>query len=108
VVFGDVHAYCNQLALLLSKDAHTIVCAEADALTHLGVMAHMQHAVVPNSTFHWWGTWLADQRYKGTTRHVVCPDPWVLLTGSPCPERWTRIPARLTSDDPTLRAAQGR
>lgn len=38
----------------------------------LEVMKACKHAIIPNSTFHWWAAWLKDQ----PDSIIVCPDHW--------------------------------
>lgn len=58
----------------------------------LRLMALCDHAIVSNSTFAWWGTWLNPR----IDRSIIAPDPW--LAGKPVessevvPSSWQRIP----------------
>ncbi|MCM1438251.1 MAG: alpha-1,2-fucosyltransferase [Roseburia sp.] len=38
----------------------------------LQVMAACRHAIIPNSTFHWWAAWLKE----GENHVIVAPEPW--------------------------------
>jgi hypothetical protein len=35
-------------------------------------MSQPQHHALANSTFSWWGAWLAEH----PNQHVIYPDPW--------------------------------
>ena len=52
------------------------------------LMSLCTHAIIANSTFHWWGAWLGAD-VKGT---VIAPKKW--LANEPwdiVPERWTKL-----------------
>jgi hypothetical protein len=48
----------------------------SDAWQDLILMSHSRHHIIANSSFSWWGAWLADQRYRGAQRHVIAPARW--------------------------------
>lgn len=60
---------------------------------HLWPMRHCHHAIIPNSTFSWWGAWLSP--VPDNDRVVIAPHKW--FAGMPddprdvIPERWVKI-----------------
>lgn len=57
------------------------------------LMSLCEHAILANSTFHWWGAWLGPDRNGGT---IIAPNKWFAneQVNSECtivPERWMRI-----------------
>lgn len=67
-------------------DAHD----EHDAHHDMHLMTLCKHHVIANSSFSWWGAWLAAQ--KGIT---IAPRRWyadpAMAQRNPCPERWLRL-----------------
>lgn len=63
----------------------------ANAFQDLRLMSLCQHHIIANSSFSWWGAWLAE-RQDGV---VVAPERWYAgdrPTPDLIPARWTRIP----------------
>lgn len=60
----------------------------------LHLMARCRHHVIANSTFSWWGAWLAAQ----AGQLVVRPEPWFdaadLSADDLLPRHWTALPKR--------------
>lgn len=63
---------------------------QTDDFEELQIMASCQHAIIINSTYHWWGAYLIENSKK----IICCPKKW-FLDGSPdkdiCPSEWVRI-----------------
>ncbi len=68
----------------------------------LALMAKCRNHIIANSTFSWWGAWLADH----DEQHVIYPSPWFANRASSnsfrFPEDWVSVPrgAPLESDGP--------
>lgn len=57
------------------------------------LMSLCRHAVIANSSFHWWGAWLGDFGIK--TRRIVAPLQWFteksVDSSTVIPKRWIRL-----------------
>ena len=57
----------------------------------LRLMTHCKHHVIPNSTFSWWGAWLAEHE----NQIVIAPKRWLnseeIEYGHVIPDRWHKI-----------------
>jgi hypothetical protein len=67
------------------------VMPRQDQITGLRTMAACEAHIISNSTYGWWGAWLAE---KGP---VVVPSKWISWADAapywkPAPERWIRVP----------------
>ena len=60
-----------------------------DEFEDLFLMSQCRHAIIPNSSFGWWGAWLGEWRGK----RVITPDRWhaTLPYRDIVPERWQRL-----------------
>lgn len=76
-VFSDEPDWCRA-NLPLERHETTFVEHNdgANAWQDLILMSHCRHHIIANSSFSWWGAWLADQRYGSTQRHVFAPARW--------------------------------
>ena len=76
-VFSDDPAWCRS-ALPLHNGNAVFVDHNAgpNAWQDLVLMSHCLHHVIANSSFSWWGAWLADQRWPFPQRLVVVPERW--------------------------------
>jgi hypothetical protein len=63
--------------------------APSGSAVQLGLLANMNSIICANSTFSWWGAWLAEQ--AGFAETIVVPEPWINLPGSPAPARWSIV-----------------
>jgi hypothetical protein len=93
-VFSDDPAWCRS-NLPLNKANAVFVDHNVgpDAWQDLVLMSRCQHHVIANSSFSWWGAWLADQRWPGPQRLVVAPARWfggrdTQELGDRFPEHW--------------------
>ncbi|HEX3907601.1 MAG TPA: alpha-1,2-fucosyltransferase [Mycobacteriales bacterium] len=93
VVFGDVEADTRWLVdQLTGRGARAVTAAQLSAADQLFAMAAMDHLVISNSSFAWWGAWLGDGR-PVRRRIVVRPSVWVTGVTDICPDRWTAVDA---------------
>lgn len=77
-----------------------------DHMEHMRLMSLCRHHIIPNSTFSWWGAWLAEPK------NVIAPDLWLTAdkevhfevmghwaeTNHTVPKDWIRIPACLPNE----------
>lgn len=76
-VFSDDPAWCRSTLPLHNGNAVFVDHnAGPNAWQDLVLMSRCQHHVIANSSFSWWGAWLADQRWSSPQRLVVAPERW--------------------------------
>jgi Glycosyl transferase family 11 len=76
-VFSDDTDWCQKNLPLQEREAIFVSHnGGADAWQDLVLMSRCRHHVIANSSFSWWGAWLADQRWLGSPRLVVAPSRW--------------------------------
>lgn len=83
VVFSDDPDWCEQ-----NLEWADLVVKGNPAIVDLALLASFKNHIIANSSFAWWGAWLAD----GDT--VVAPRDWFtngLDTTDLIPDRWIRI-----------------
>jgi hypothetical protein len=83
VVFSDDPEWCEQ-----NLEWADVVVKGNPAIVDLALLASFKNHIIANSSFAWWGAWLAD----GDT--VVAPRDWFtngLDTTDLIPDRWIRI-----------------
>lgn len=95
-VFSDDLSWCRQNLTGADVEVVDIEAARDCPLHDLRLMSRCRHHVIANSTFSWWGAWLADRQ----DNVVMVPDRWyadpvqsrAAMAGLVLPH-WTRIPA---------------
>jgi len=91
-VFGD--SYSHNMARAISLLGEDLVLASAHGLSvpdQLSAQSMFDTQIIANSTFSWWGAWLADAD-RGFTAEIVAPAPWVGADDEgPVPARWRAI-----------------
>ena len=75
-VFSDAPEWCRANLQLGDKATFVAHNSGADAWQDLILMGRCRHHVIANSSFSWWGAWLADQRWADPQRLVVAPAHW--------------------------------
>lgn len=91
-VFSDDIAWCR--ANLPLHHAETVFVDHntgLDAWQDLVLMAKCKHHIIANSSFSWWGAWLADQRQGEAGHLVIAPARW--FAGQPEHDHRDRFPA---------------
>lgn len=99
VVFSDEPSRAAGLPFITSLGKKNVLFIESPEsstpVESLNLMALAQHMIISNSTFGWWGAWLAQRNHGGS---VIVPTPWLASTESHdndlIPSTWLRLPAR--------------
>ncbi len=98
-VFSDDPEWCRANLPLDNRTTFITHNAGPDAWQDLVLMSRCRHHVIANSSFSWWGAWLADQRWADPLRLVVAPAHWFSGCGQPdqnlgdrFPPHWEMLP----------------
>ena len=89
VVFSDDPEWCKEQELF--SDDRFLVSESGDNAIDLCLMTFCKAHIIANSSFSWWGAWLAD------SKEVIAPSTWFgpdnadKSTEDLIPERWTLI-----------------
>jgi hypothetical protein len=76
-VFSDDIAWCREhLPLGAAEAVYVGHNTGANAWQDLFLMASCRHHIIANSSFSWWGAWLADQRHGVSGHAVTAPACW--------------------------------
>jgi hypothetical protein len=76
-VFSDDIAWCREHLPLGAAEAVYVGHNKSDdAWQDLLLMANCRHHIIANSSFSWWGAWLADQRRGASSHAVIAPASW--------------------------------
>jgi Glycosyl transferase family 11 len=70
-VFSDDLAWCRQQAIFQDAVFVNVDGARSNPLIDLDLMVRCKHHIIANSTFSWWGAWLAS-----ATPSVIAPSTW--------------------------------
>ena len=90
-VFSDDPEWCR---INLQLDDSVIFVdhnSGSDSWQDLFLMGRCRHHVIANSSFSWWGAWLADQRWGWAQRLVIAPVRW--FSGQSSEDLADRFPA---------------
>jgi hypothetical protein len=97
LVFGDDREFVELVTPWVARygpasDAYTLTDG---VLEHLVLAGGCDHAVIANSSFAWWGAWLAERRVSGRARvRVLASALYPQRFGDDIvPDRWELIPA---------------
>ena len=93
-VFSDDMDWCRaNLPLPAAESTFVSHNIGPDAWQDLVLLSRCRHHVIANSSFSWWGAWLADQRLGGASRCVIAPSRWFSAgaeyLGDRFPTHWT-------------------
>lgn len=96
VVFSDDRAFNELVGPWVGRFGPIVdgLQLSTDPIVNLAVLAACDHNVIANSTFSWWGAWLADQRAADPTdRLVFAPGNWqrTTATDDSIPDRWHQV-----------------
>ncbi len=76
-VFSDDPQWCRAHLVLDETAVLVTHNVGADSWQDLMLMSRCRHHIIANSSFSWWGAWLADQRCpKNASRMVIAPARW--------------------------------
>jgi hypothetical protein len=93
VAVGDDLGFIELMAERLSQFGPTVVGSSSDRsdLDDLGLIASADHNIIANSSFAWWGAWLAERRVQPNHHVVIAPRPWFRNRNDVIPERWVTV-----------------
>ncbi len=90
-VFSDDPDWCRSNLQLNNTAIYVAHNRGTDSWQDLMLMSRCRHHIIANSSFSWWGAWLADQRHRITAnRFVVAPARW--FSGQPYSDLSDRFP----------------
>ena len=90
IVFSDEPQWCNEQEIF--SDDRFLISESNDNAVDMCLMSLCTGHIIANSSFSWWGAWLARKSEK-----VIAPIKWfgpgnkTKDTSDLIPERWTRI-----------------
>lgn len=75
-VFSDDPKWCRDNFPFAGAITYVTHNSGAQAWQDLVLMGRCRHHIIANSSFSWWGAWLADQRWGVPDRLVIAPARW--------------------------------
>lgn len=88
-VFSDSTGFSSELAARIAARLVDINSPE-DCSNDLWLMSRCRHHIVANSTFSWWGAWLADTKHN---KQVIVPSSITKFNADIIPAGWTVLEA---------------
>jgi hypothetical protein len=89
-VFSDDPEWARKNLKFSFKTTYVVHNGPDNAVADLRLMSYCQHHVIANSSFSWWGAWLANK----AGQIVVAPAKWYRVdrpTPDLCPSNWVRL-----------------
>lgn len=87
-IFSDDMAWAKENLSHFLKDSNVVWVEGKSAIEDLWLMTACSHHIISNSTFSWWGAWLA----QSSGQIVIAPTPWfddlTLSSVDIIPESW--------------------
>ncbi len=80
-VFSDDPNWCRDNLQFAGTVTYVTHNFGSQAWQDLVLMGRCRHHIIANSSFSWWGAWLADQRWGVPGRLVIAPTRWFAGTG---------------------------
>ena len=75
-IFSDDIEWCRKNIPIGKNTTFVAENVRSDAWQDMVLMSHCKHHIIANSSFSWWGAWIADQRFLSDQRIVVAPARW--------------------------------
>jgi hypothetical protein len=93
LILGDDPEFAELVMPRLARFAPVVngLRLSNDPLVNLSMLSRCDHNVLANSSYAWWGAWLAEQRRNGANRVTIAPEPWIATPDDIIPERWIRV-----------------
>lgn len=91
-IFSDDIAWAKE-NIKIGKTSKNLIFIEGESVeTDFWLMTQSKHHIIANSTFSWWGAWLANNTDE---QLVICPSPWFddknLSETDLIPKSWIRL-----------------
>lgn len=96
-IFSDDPEWCKSQLLFNNNEVIYITNnTREDSWQDLILMSKCRHHIIANSSFSWWGAWLADQKMIYSERYVYAPQNWFINMNNQnindrIPPHWIRI-----------------
>ncbi len=87
----------NNIVPILGNDKYNPISQpEIRDYEEIILMSNLDHFIIANSSFSWWGAWLGEKNAENNKKNpiVIAPYKWNSTTSfpyGPVPERWIRV-----------------